>query len=309
MNTPSNAMLESQAQSQVGAAAEIPMMRRIFWALRREFWESRSLYLAPLGVAGLFLLGFAISTIHLPSQMSAAAALDPVEQREAIAMPYDIAGGLMMLIVTVVGAFYSLDALYSERRDRSIFFWKSLPISDMITVLAKASVPIIILPLLGFAIVFIAESLMLLLSSTVLAASGLSITNWWTQLSFFRMSFLLLYHLVTGHGLWYAPLYAWLLLISAWARRAPFLWAFLPPIALCYLEKVAFNSTHLTKLLMYRLAGGMEAVYVPGSLPMNPMTHPTPGRFLETPGLWIGLAFAAACLLAAARLRRDREPI
>jgi ABC-2 type transport system permease protein len=241
--------------------------------------------------------------------MRAAAVLDPMEQRQAIAMPYDIAGGLMMLIVTILGVFYSLDALYGERRDRSMLFWKSLPVSDTLTVLAKASIPIIILPLLGFAIVFIAESLMLLLSSSVLAASGLSVTNWWTQLSFFRMSFLLLYHLVTGHGLWYAPLYAWLLLVSAWARRTPFLWAFLPPIALCYLEKIAFNTTHLTGLLMNRLAGGIEAVYVPGSLPMNPMTQPTPGRFLESPGLWLGLAFAAACLVAAVRLRRYREPI
>ena len=41
----------------------------------------------------------------------------------------------------------------------------------------------------------------------------------------------------------------------------------------------------------------------------DPMTHLTPGNFLSSPGLWIGLAIAAAFLAAAVRLRRYREPI
>src|SRR5207248_1991993 len=82
--------------------------RRFYWSLRREFWESRSIYLAPLAVALLFLLGFAISTVHLPGEMRAAAALDPVKQQESIAQPYDFAAALLMLSLMIVGAFYSL---------------------------------------------------------------------------------------------------------------------------------------------------------------------------------------------------------
>ena len=124
------------------------------------------------------------------------------------------------------------------------------------------------------------------------------------------MSLLLLYHLVTAHGLWQWPLYGWLLLVSAWAPRAPFVWAFLPPLALCYLEKIAFNTTHFLSLLRYRLEGnGMEAITVAGTLPMNPMTQLTPLRFLSSPGLWIGLALTAVFIAAAVRMRRYRGPI
>jgi ABC-2 type transport system permease protein len=288
-------------------AREISFAQRFYWSVRRELWENRSIYLAPLAVSALFLIGFVLSVFRLPGQVHAAAALDPMKRHQAIATPYDIAGGLAMLVTMVVSIFYALDALYGERRDRSVLFWKSMPVSDTITVLAKASISIVMLPLLGFVIVFVTQLMMALLSSVVLAVNGHEVGEFWKHLSFFRMSYLLLYHMVTGHILWYAPLGGWLLLVSAWARRAPILWAFLPPIALCYLEKIAFNTTHLLSWFGYRLGGGMEAVYVPGSLPTNPMTHITFGRFLSTPGLWTGLAFTALCLYLAIRLRRNRD--
>jgi ABC-2 type transport system permease protein len=308
MNTPSNAMAESSVES--GAPATIPATQRVYWSLRREFWESRSIYLAPLAVAALFLFGFAISTIHLPAKMRAALALDPMQQHKTIEMPYDIAAGLLMATAMIVAAFYCLDALYGERRDRTTLFWKSLPVSDLTTVLAKASIPFVILPLITFAITVVMQFLMLVLSSAVLAGSGQSVAALWSQISFFRMSLGLLYHLETVHVLWHAPLYAWLLLVSAWARRAPFLWAFVPPIALCYLEKIVFNTTHFLALLKYRLEGnGMEALTASGTFPMDPMTQFTPVRYLASPGLWIGLAITAACLAAAVRLRRHQGPI
>ncbi|HYW37945.1 MAG TPA: ABC transporter permease [Terriglobales bacterium] len=310
MNAQANAMAESAVESQVRAPAHIPATRHLYWSVRRELWENRSIYLAPLAAAALFVLGFAISVVRLPGQMRAAAALDPIHQREAIAMPFDIVAGLLMITAMIVGAFYCLDALYGERRDRSTLFWKSLPVSDLTTVLAKTSIPLVILPLVTFAITAVTQFIMLMVSSAVLVGSGQSVATLWSQLSFFRMSLLLLYHLVTVHALWPAPLYAWLLLVSAWARRAPFVWAFLPPLAICYLEKIAFNTAHFLALLQHRLEGsGMEALIVSGTFPMDPMTQLTPGRFLSAPGLWIGLAVTAAFLAAAVRLRRYRGPI
>ena len=100
----------------------------------------------------------------------------------------------------IIGVFYCLDALYGERRDRSILFWKSLPVSDLTTVLSKASIPLVVLPLLTFAITVVTQLLMLLLSAAVLAGSGLSVTPL-TQLPLFQMSLVLLYHLVAVHSL------------------------------------------------------------------------------------------------------------
>jgi ABC-2 type transport system permease protein len=150
---------------------------------------------------------------------------------------------------------------------------------------------------------------MLVFMSAVLRANGLRLGALGAQLEFPRMSMLLLYHLLAVHALWYAPIYAWLILVSVWARRAPFLWAFLPPLAVYALERLVLGTSYLTGLLKDRLSAGMEAFTMAGTMPMNPMTHLTPGRFLASPGLWLGLAVAAAFLFAAARLRRYRGPI
>jgi ABC-2 type transport system permease protein len=309
MNTQSNPIPDTPVEAQGSAPAVIPATRRMYWSLRRELWESRSIYIAPLAVAGLILFGFLISTIHLPSKMRTALALDPMQQHELLTQPYSFAALLIMATTFVVAVFYCLDALHGERRDRSILFWKSLPVSDLTTVLSKASIPLVVLPLLTFAITVVTQWIMLLMSSAVLLGSGLSVATLWTQLSFSQMSLMLLYHLVTVHALWYAPIFGWLLLVSAWARRAAFLWAGLPVLAVALVEKIAFNTSHFAIMLGNRMGGGAEAVTAPGSVPMDPMTHLTPGHFLSSPGLWIGLALTAAFLAAAVRLRRYQGPI
>ena len=309
MNTQSNTLPES-FEAQTAASPALTAVRSMYWSIRRELWESRSIYIAPLAAAVVFLLGFLISMVRLPQKMRALSALDPAHQREAIAMPYDMAAGLLMLTAMIVGMFYCLGALQGERRDRSILFWKSLPVSDLTAVLSKASIPFVVLPLLTFAITVATQWIMLLLSTVVLWANGLNAATLWTPLSFFQMSLLLLYHLVTVHALWQAPIYSWLLLISAWSRRAAFLWAALPLLAIGAVERLVFNTRHFTAMLEKRFSGGgAEALTMPGTFPMNPMTHLTPGTYLSSSGLWIGLLFTALCLAAAVRLRRYRGPI
>ncbi len=310
MNTQSNAMPESPLESQVIPPAVITATELMYWSVRRELWEYRSIYVAPLAVAGVYLFAFLISMITLPNRMRDAFALDPIKQHELIEQPYSFAALLIMGIVFLVGIFYSLDALHGERRDRSILFWKSLPVSDLTTVLAKASIPIVVLPLLSFAITVATQWIMLLLSSAVLLASGLSVAILWKQLSLGHMWLMLLYHLLIGHVLWYAPIYGYLLMVSAWARRAAFLWAFLPLVAINVVEKIAFNTSHFAAMLNYRFFGPEDLVLTrSGGFAVDPMTQLSLGTFLSSPGLWIGLAVAAAFLAAAVRLRRSREPI
>src|ERR1700674_5894789 len=203
MNTQSNAMPDSRFESQVIAPAAISATRLMYWSVRRELWEYRSIYIAPLAAAVLFLFAFLISTIHLPAKMRGLSALDPAQQREAIAMPYNMAAGLIMVTALVVGVFYTLDALHGERRDRSILFWKSLPVSDLTTVLSKASIPLVVLPILSFALTVATQWIMLLLSTAVMLGSGLSVAPLWSHMPFFQMWLMLLYHLVAVHMLWY----------------------------------------------------------------------------------------------------------
>ena len=254
MSTPSNAMSES-FQAQSVAPAAFPATRALYWSVRRELWENRSIYIAPLAVAAVALFAFSISAIAGIWEKSEARFC--ACQRRGCS--YDIAAGLMMLTCIIVSVFYCLDALHSERRDRSILFWKSLPVSDLTTVLAKVSIPLLVLPLITFAIIVAMQGIMLLLSSLLVLGSGQSVAALWTKLWFFRMSMLLLYHLLTAHALWPLPIYCWLLLVSGWARRATFLWAALPLVAIGGVELIVFRTWHFAAMVGSRLIGDAPA--------------------------------------------------
>jgi len=308
MNTPSNAMPES-FDSQLIAPAAMSATRPLYWSVRRELAENRSIYLAPLAAAGAALFAFLISMMA-PDRMRGLSTLHPMDHL-AVAGPYDITAGVMMGTMILVTVFYCADALYGERRDRSILFWKSLPVSDLTTVLAKASIPFVVLPLVTFAITVAMQFIMLLLNSAALLARGMSIATLWTQLCVVQMWLLLLYHLLTAHTIWPAPVYCWLILVSGWSRRATLLWAILPIVVIGGVEKLIFRTTHFVALVGARFIGDTPSVAIttPDAFPTDPMIHISPGTFLSTPGLWIGLIIAAAFLAAAVRLRRYQGPI
>jgi ABC-2 type transport system permease protein len=311
MNIESSVLRESALASERVAAASVSQTRLFYWSVRREIWENRWIYVGQLAIAAVCLCGFLINIVRWLAKMHGLSTANPMEYWETIALPYNVVAGVMMGTLILMSLFYSADALYGERRDRSILFWKSLPVSDLTTVLAKASIPLVILPLLTIAITIATHLIMLVLSSMLLPASGVSLVSWWTELSIFRMWGLLLYHLLTAHALWPFPAYCWLLLISGWARRAPFLWAALPALAIAGLEKLVFHTSHFAAVVGTRLiGGGAPTDFTSGGMfPTGPMTHITPGIFLSAPSLWTGFAVAAVFLTAAVRLRRYRDPV
>src|SRR5437879_680831 len=281
MNTQSNAMNESSIQSQETAPAARSAARAMYWSIRREIWENRSIYIGPLVAAAVFLFGFAINMVRVRSHIGASP-LGPA-QHDLLMTRYELSASLIMGTALIVGIFYSLDALYGERRDRSILFWKSLPVSDLTTVLSKLTIPLVIVPLLSFAITLATQFVMLVMSSIILLGSGVNIAALWTEVSFFHVSLVLLYHLLTVHGLYYAPIYGWLLMVSAWAPRAPFIWAFLPPFVICGVEKVAFNTSHSLALLQERLVGPENAM-APHHASNDFMATLIPDHFFSVPG-------------------------
>src|SRR6266850_6749613 len=281
-----------------------------YWSVRRELWENRSIYVAPILVAVVVLFGFLVSTIGLPERRREVLLLDPAKARAAIEAPYDMAAIMIIFTAFIVGVFYCLDALYGERRDRSILFWKSLPVSDLTTVLSKAIIPLVILPLIIFLVIVATQFVMMLISSAALLPSGLAATTW-TRFNLFQQSVILLYSLIVI-VLWHAPIYGWALLISGWARRATFLWAVLPLLAIGVLEKFAFDTSHFLSMLKYRVFGAADTAFAfqpHRGVAIDSLAQLTPGRYLATPGLWIGLAFAAAFVAIAVRQRRYRGPI
>jgi len=318
--------LETDAMSDLppAATATAPKATRpLFWSVRRELWENRSLYFAPATVSAVMLIAMVIGVGRI------LAAHPDLSRHDApnpamLALPYDFAAVAIMLTSFIVAIFYCLGALHNERRDRSILFWKSLPVSDATAVLSKALVPLAVLPAIAYVTTVVTQLVILLLSMVAGAVAGLPASTW-MQTPFGDLTLVLVYGLVT-QTLWLAPFWGWLLLVSAWSRRAPFLWAFLPPLAVCLVEKVALGSSHFADLLGYRIGGGFHEAFVE---PMRNVVRTTgphmvvngspfpqvgvgdldPARFILAPGLWAGLAVAVAFFFGAVWLRRRREPI
>jgi ABC-2 type transport system permease protein len=312
MSAQTNVVPMKQAAAPTVAPAAQPVFRTFYWCLRRELWGSRSLYLAPVLVAVAALVAFLVSALA-PSRDASAAVT-----ASGLAGSYHTVAMALIPTMFIVGMAYCLEALRGERGDRSILFWKSLPVSDLTTVLAKASIPLLVLPLISFATIVVAQ-LVMLLASTVAGDGPL-----WRQVPVFRTWLLLLYTLPL-FALWLAPFYCWAILISGWARRATLLWASLPPLVILAVERLAFDGSYVTSLLRYRLLGFFTEAFRLGAAPSevasqvdtldaagaafaDPLLQMQPARFLSSPGLWVGLGVTGVLLTAAVWLRRHREP-
>jgi ABC-2 type transport system permease protein len=279
--------------------------------VRRELWENRSLTIAPLAVAGVSLFIMVMTAFGLPRRMRT---LDPAKLHAAIMNSFDIPPTVIMGSILIVAFFYCVDALYGERRDRSILFWKSLPVSDRTTVLSKAAIPLVVLPLIGFALSTACQIVVLLWSSAVLMMNGMSPAPFWAQLPLPQMPVILIYG-IGVFALWHAPIYAWLLLISGWAKRTPVLWAILPVVVISVLERMIFNTQLFGSWMKWRFMGPMWTAFNVAKRPnghcesAERLGQLDPLKFITTPGLWIGLLAAAAFIAAAVRLRRFRAPM
>ncbi len=286
------------------------------WLIRREFWENRAIWMIPAVFGGLLLLAALFGQVSIPHLNS------PHESRDAAGAFLVVVGTMFYLIMGVYSTWYLLDCLYTDRRDRSILFWKSLPISDATTVLSKLLVGMVIVPLVYFAA---ADATALIaafiLSIRARAAIGSALWNgdvWW------QVQVLWMYAIVTSI-VWYLPIAGWAMLVSAWAKRAVMLWAVLPPLLLFILERVFFGTNMVGHLITRRLTG---LPFVSFSDPKYVWTHEgglvdntagasapsvwhliNPSGFFTSLETWIGAAVGVVLIVAAIQLRMRRSEI
>ena len=308
--TPESEPLSETPATPAAAPSWRARVLTFYWLLRRELWEHRVVYIAPAVVAAFGIVGSVIGSLTLSNATRAARLADPASTYSYME-PYSFIAGTVFLSAVVVSILYSLGALHGERRDRSILFWKSLPVSDGMTVLSKAAVPLLIMPAVVLVVVVAAQLVVLVLTSLVWLANGFDPGRMWAELNLPFLWFMLAY----GQAfmiLWHAPIIAWLLLVSAWARRVPFVWAVAPLAALAVIEHLAFSGRSTPNLLEHRLTGGFTGAFSVDSLggkAVRSLADLDPVRLFGQPGVWIGLMVAALFLLAAIRLRRTRSPI
>ncbi len=218
----------------------VPVWRTMLWSVRREIWENRSIYIAPALVALVVLLSVVYSLARHPQVLLLLAGMDPESRPNMMSIPFSAAAAFVMMTSALVAVFYCLDALYGERKDRSILFWKSLPVSDTTTVLAKTAIPMVVLPAVTFVVIVATHLLMMVIGSLLMAAHGVSAGMLWRELPLVKIDVIMLYGVIVS-ALWYAPIYGWLLVVSSWAKRATLLWAVLPLFGICIIEKLALG--------------------------------------------------------------------
>ena len=280
------------------------------WSVRREIWEHKSVWMAPAAVAALLCLALVFGVTHFTGSYSGSfASLPPERQRQIVATPFGLVAAVILLASFIVAIFYCMDALHAERRDRSVLFWKSMPVSDRMTVLAKFFIPVAVIPAIALLVALAMQAVLLVLASVALSMRGIDTSLMSANLPVAALTLGMLYG-VAVHVAWYAPIYAFLLLVSVVARR-PFLWVVLPLLALPIFEKIAFDTRYIGAFIKYRLLGAMQEAFRANSMqePVTALSQLDPVRYLSSPGLWLGLLAAAALLYAAMRLRRSREPM
>jgi ABC-2 type transport system permease protein len=285
------------------------MNSTFYWSVRRELWEHKSVWMAPPAVAVLVLVASVIAASGHVEKAGNLATLPAEKLQPIVMMPLSLAASVIIVLSLVVAAFYCLDALNGERRDRSILFWKSMPVSDTTTVLSKAFVPLVITPAVAFVVALVTQLLMLIPLAAFFKSVGADLGPVMQAVPAATMMITMLYGLLV-HSLWFAPIYALLLLASVAVRR-PLLWVLIPTVVVQVLERIAFGTQHVGNFIKYRLLGGMSEAFAPNAMKeaVTSLSQLDPMRFISSPGLWLGLLAAAVFLFVAIRLRRRQEPL
>jgi ABC-2 type transport system permease protein len=302
--------------------------------VRREFWENRSLWIVPAVVVGLFLFTGIIKIIMIASGHAVMgsdgddnmmfngpdmAQAEPDELVALLRVAPLFLGMPFNFVMLIVVFFYMLDSLYADRRDRSVLFWRSLPVSDTRTVLVKLFTGMLAATIITLGAVITTQIITILLS---LVSGGTMVKHPWLVLTHpvaIVEGWLLLGYALVCQSIWFLPFYGWWMLASAWAKKAPLLWSVLPPVLVIVMEGIVFRSHHFASTVghhftdwmglvfnfdLLRNGGGRDLMMTGGFVDISGF-----GRFLASPELWIGTAIGAALIYGAIWLRRKRSEI
>jgi len=304
------------------------MIQTQFALMRREFWEHRAILVVPVVVAVLITLTsltgqVSINELHLIDMGIAGVSNMPENAREA-ALSVLLIGlsSSFIFAMWILTIFYTLDSLYAERKDRSILFWRSIPVTDFDTVLSKLLTAMIAIPLITFVIIVATHILVLLNISIWLDFRGGS--PWhliWTSVPFID-NWTATVVLLLALPLWLSPFIGWFLFVSAFTKRSPLLTAALPIFMLPMLEKMLFDSTVLAETFFERsvqmplFAGidNMELLFQEGEdfanlagAKLSLVSLMDLGGFVVNPQLWIGIVVCGIFSAAAVYVRRFRD--
>lgn len=307
--------------------------------LKREFWEHRGgLWSAQIWTTVVLLIVMVLSIligeafrVHFMGNSSSISDLSNLamqkigpdeirEFREGLRIGLWGLGMVNQIVLYFVVLFYCIGALYDERKDRSILFWKSLPATDTQTVLSKLVTAIVVAPLIALFAVAILHLGFLVLIALYTTLHGVNAMPLLWQPDIYLNVWAQMAASVPVHMIWAVPGIAWLLLASSWAKRAPFVWAILVPILagvfvgmIDTLSRMSLPRTWFWEHIVGRIVSS------PGSMSLQPwkwkgdnpvsniVSWERLGEISTSMETWIGLAVGAALIAIAIWLRRYRD--
>ncbi|MEM6511703.1 MAG: hypothetical protein AAF660_01715 [Pseudomonadota bacterium] len=297
--------------------------------VKRELWEHRAIYLTPLSIAAVMILAALTGQVSLSAFGSAVEIammgaheldVDPEAHRALLTGAVSGLGGVFLVAMWILTIFYCLDALYAERKDKSILFWRSLPVTDAETVISKLVVAVAVIPLVTFLVIALTQLVTLILTSIWLSfVGGNASLLIWQALDLVDIWGGTLI-LVFAIPLWLSPFIGWYLLVSAWTRRAPLAVAFLPIFILPMIEKIILDTTLFANLFFERTFAIIELIevfgdgiedFVESDIAVDPSSISLVGAidlggFVLNPHLWGGIIVCALFIGAAIWVRRYR---
>lgn len=288
--------------------------------LRREYWEHRGRFLwLPVVIFGLFMLAALIGGIAIGGGFTDIHPSGAASPGGVAALGYFI-GFVFYIIFAFSSVAYFVSCLSEDRVDKSVLFWRSLPVSDTATVLAKVGA----FALLGTLIIWIATIVTHLIVLFALAsaasargAAGFTVYSSWTALlgtwALYAWAMLL-------NVLWWLPYIGWLLAISSIFKKRTWLWAAWPPIAVGFIEEIVssiftphmtwhffqFIASHLVTAPIYPWGGPdiTSATLAAQSQQSFLVSAGAITDFITLPSMWIGVGIGVGLIVFAIVARR-----
>jgi ABC-2 type transport system permease protein len=278
-------------------------MKRYVWLLRREFWENRAIWIIPLAIGGLMVFAATFGRVHIT--------LFQVDSADSAVAFFFVTGMIFYAAMNIYAFWYLLDCLYADRKDRSVLFWKSMPITDAATVLSKVFVALVALPIVYLLAAGLASAVVAAIA-TLRSKVPAGVSLWRPEIWLLQQ--VLWVYMTAASMIWYLPVAGWLLLVSAWARRAVILHAVLPPLGLILAERLLLGTHAVESLLRSRLGNFKDAAFkFPGHFSLTSADGAShigsfldPAGFFGNPAVWIGAVIGAALIAGAIELRKRR---
>lgn len=307
---------------------------RPYWTLaKREVWEHKSVWIVPIVVGCLLVLflggGALIAAVQHGYVTVNNTGSVGVDARSGLHIGMLVVASIFNFVMLILVWFYLMDSLYADRKDRSVLFWRSMPVSDTTMVLSKLFAGMVTAPACMFVLVVLTEIVLGIIFTIAAGIVGVNLFHETFYPGTIILTWIVLAFALIQQSLWLLPYWGWFLLCSAWARKLVIAWAVLIPVGAILIELIVFRTHYLTSAIFGHLGRGVVllggydrhgfhmqtfndnaangAVFGPSDNAV--VTFGSVAHMFVLPEMWIGVGIGIIFILGAIWLRRHRSEI